>query len=62
MSIPDKTREHLIDLFLEAMSDPDMKEHQKTFNETATILINGRSPEQVKKMEIEQFGRALSNA
>jgi len=59
MKLSDKKREHLINFLMDAAEDNDLKDHRKQFNETATILINGRSIEQVNKMEMEQFGQVM---
>lgn len=58
--IKDSIRERLIDGLLLFMNEAETKEERKIYSDSATMLINSRTPEQVKQMEIERFGQTMS--
>ena len=47
-------REQLINGLFVMLNETDDKEEQRLISDCMTLLINGRTPEQVKKMEIER--------
>lgn len=57
--IKDNMRERLIEGLLLFMDEAETKEERKIYSDSATMLINSRTPEQVNQMEIEKFGQSM---
>jgi len=61
MKMTDEKREWAIELCIDSAQEVEDKELKKSILETASFLINGRSQEQIDKMEIKLFGKAVGN-
>lgn len=58
--IEDSLKEQLINGLFSCLDEAETIAEARIINNCMTLLINGRSPEQVKKMEIDKFNQSMS--